>query len=222
MDYKYVEYDGNYNMTTGDISKTKGAIHKIGTKHMVDNNHLYEPQRNNNFEVQIHFDGILGPDGIPLLTKHNKAGQDILLSVDSFDAPNISIDVITVPYGNNEVKYAGKPSYSTSSISINDFIGLDVERILSDWHDCVYDPKTQKIGRAINYKASAHLVEYSPDGELYRMWMLHGVWPSDFNLGSFEQQGGSVRQIQLTLVYDYATIDTENRVVGNTNNRKRT
>lgn len=206
-------YKSNDDRLYGDlISKNVGAIHKIGANHMVDRNDLFEPQRNNNFEIQLHLDGVRSPNGTPLIEtpgSDHYPGQSIMLSVATFDAPTINIGVIEVPYGNNQIKYAGKPSYENSRVVVNDFIGLDIERILSNWHDCVFDPDSQKIGRAANYKASAHLVEYSPDGELYRMWMLHGVWPGTLNLGSFDQQGGSVRQVTLDLIYDYATIVTD-------------
>ena len=179
---------------------------QLGTYHMA-NNSTYEPQRTNNFELQI-----TGLEG--LLTKESggrkiasNAGQLITLSVDSFSAPNINIGTIQIPYGNNKIKFAGLPEFTDSTVSINDYIGIDMESILCAWHRLVYDTNTQKVGLAYDktkgYKKIAYLIEYDPQGGSARQWKLSGCWPTNLTLGEFRQEGGAVRQIQMTLVYDY-------------------
>lgn len=175
---------------------------QLGTYHMAQSND-FEPQRNNNFEVQI--------TGLNSLTSVDKgraiaanASELITLSVATYSAPQINVSPIQVSYGNNKIKFAGLPEFPDSSIVLNDYIGINVEKILSAWQKLVYDPKTQVVGLASNYKKNAYLIEYAPDGTQARQWMLVGCWPSALQLGDFNQEGGSVRQVTITLTYDYA------------------
>lgn len=173
---------------------------QLGTYHMVQNSG-FEPQRTNNFEVQI-----VGLSSLRSVDKGNSlpsnAGDLLTLSVASYSAPQINISPITVPYGNNVIKFAGKPEFPDSSITLVDYIGVNIERILSAWQKLVYDPKTQAIGNAVDYKKVAYLIEYDPSGQQSRQWQLNGCWPSQLQLGDFNQEGNSVRQLTMTLSYD--------------------
>lgn len=173
-----------------------GAYHMIG----VDE---WEPQRTNNFEIHIY--------GLDALTSAHKglkmpsnAGQFLTLATKDVGDLGISVDPISVDYGNNAVKFAGKPSYDSISINFNDFVGIETERIIAAWHRLVYDPQTQKVGRASAYKKSAHLLEFSPDGAYRKCWKLLGCFPTSVSYGGYDQGGGSVRNISVTLSIDYA------------------
>lgn len=175
---------------------------QLGTYHMVSNAG-YEPQRTNNFEVQI-----VGLSGLTSVDSGNSIASNasdlVTLSVAQYAAPQINISPINVSYGNNKIKFAGLPEFPDSNITLNDYIGVNVERILTAWQKEVYNPKTQVIGNAVNYKKTAYLIEYDPQGTQARQWQLCGVWPSSLNLGDFNQEGGGVRQVTMTLTYDYA------------------
>ena len=178
-----------------------------GTQHMVNDTN-FEPQRTNNYEVQI-----TGLDEIKTDMNGNKVPMDnasstITLSTNSFDAPSISVDPITVRYGNSSIKYAGVPSFGDASIVINDYIGLNTERILSAWYAQVYNPNTEEIGYAVDYKKTAYLIEYDTKySKQTRTWRMEGVWPQNLALGSYSAEGGSQRQITMTLIYDRLVIE---------------
>lgn len=176
--------------------------HQMGTYHMV--NHAgFEPQRTNNFEVQIAgLDNLVNANGESI--QMSNAGQLITLSVASYSAPQINLGNIPISYGNNKVKFAGLPEFPDSTIVLNDYIGIDIEYIISKWQSCVYDPVSQKIGLAKNYKKTAYLHEFDPAGTNVRSWKLLGVWPAQMQLGDFNQEGNAARQITLTLIYDQA------------------
>lgn len=188
------------------------SVLKPGAYHMI-NDSGFEPQRNNNFEVQIcGLTNLTSMDsGIPI-GDSSRASELITLSVATYSAPQINITPITVAYGNNKVKFAGVPEFPESSIVLNDFIGVNIERILSSWYKLVYNPKTELIGKAVDYKKWAYLIEYSPDYSVNRQWQLAGCWLSSLQLGEFNQEGGSVRQVTCTLQYDYALpLDPDNQ-----------
>lgn len=184
------------------MAKARTTPLQLGTYHMV-NNSGFEPQRNNNFEVQI-----IGLDSLRSVDKGksmpSNASDLITLSVATYSAPQINISPITVAYGNNTVKFAGKPEFPDSSITLNDYIGVNIERILSAWQKLVYNPSTQAVGNAVDYKKTAYLLEYDPSGSQVRQWQLNGCWPSQLQLGEFSQEGNSVRQLSMTLSYDNA------------------
>lgn len=167
------------------------------------NNTLYEPQRTNHFEVYIYLPAaIAGGDA----AKTNDLRKYITLATENFSLPNISVDPITIPYGNAQIKIAGGASYGgADSLTCSDFIGADIEGILYAWQNLVYSPETGQIGWAYNYKTDARVLEYSGDGSCLASWILRGVWPSSVNYGSSLSKGGSdVKKVDVTLSYDIA------------------
>ena len=203
--------------TSGD--QVRSYLYK-GTGHMV-NVADWEPQRTNNFEVVIEgLDTLVTAGAVTATSLDNgqfsadptadsngvlnpaNAAERIMLSVDSFSAPTIEIAQITTHYGNNSVKWAGKPDFPNSSLVINDYIGIQVEQILAAWFRCAYDFKTETIGLASNYKKTAYLIEYAPNGAYARAWRLDGCWLASFQLGDWNQAGNDQRKLTATLVYD--------------------
>jgi hypothetical protein len=176
--------------------------YQFGAYHMIGNDN-WEPQRTNNFEIHIY-----NLDQLTSVQKSIKmpanSGKFLTLATASVGDLGMSIPTIDVDYGNNKVHFAGKPDYNTLQIVFNDFVGLETERIIAAWHKQVYDPNTQKIGRASIYKKPAHLLEFSPDGDYRKAWELYGCFPTDISYGGYDQQGGNTRQITMTLSIDYA------------------
>ncbi len=173
----------------------------MGAHHMVGND-VFEPQRTNNFEIQFPNLGKLtsAQGGM----EFENPGESITLSVKSVGELSQNIDNIAVHYGNNAIKFAGKPSLNDISLTINDFIGMDTERILEAWSSLVYNKYSQKVGRASVYKTDAYLLEYAPDGTNVKCWKLEGCWPGTISYGGYSQDGGSIREISMTLNVDFA------------------
>lgn len=163
---------------------------------MLDAAKILEPMRNNNFEVTI-----------PSL----EDGDNVTLSVASYSAPQINVSTIQVAYANSKVKFAGLPEFPDSTIVLNDYISMDTQDTIMAWHDKVYDPLTDEIGYAKDYKKDGILTEYTAKGDFVRQWILQGCWPSQISLGDFNQEGGSVRQITVTLTYDKIMKDTSQK-----------
>lgn len=173
----------------------------IGAQHMVGKD-IFEPQRTNNFEIQFpNLRNLVSPTG---QMQFSDPGNRITLSVASVGELGQNIDAIVVPYGNNAIKFAGKPSLTDISLTINDFIGLDTERIIEAWSSLVYNKYTQAVGRASVYKTDAYLLEFAPDGTNIKVWKLEGCWPGTISYGGYSQEGGNQRQITVTLNVDFA------------------
>lgn len=154
-------------------------------------NRSYEVQRANNFEV--------------VFTNLGANTQTLSLAVTSTSIPDDSNGVITLSYQNANVKVAGVHSTGDISLTVKDFITADVEAIIRDWRKEVYDPDTGAIGFAEDYKKSANLYEYSPDGQYVRRWLLTGCWPVSASFGSYSYDSNNTREISMTISCDKAT-----------------
>lgn len=189
------ESDGYFK--SGELGK---GAKQLGTGFMINQDN-WEPQRTNNFELVIEgLDVIVMANGN--MYKVPDACDRIRLSVASFTAPSLEIDRITTHYANNSIKWAGKPNFPDSSIVINDYIGVSTEEVLSAWFRAAYDFKSEKVGLAKNYKKTAYLIEYDPQGGTPRIWKLDGCWIAQFQLGEWSQEGNQQRQLSATFIYD--------------------
>ena len=175
---------------------------KLGAYHMIGQDE-WEPQRTNNFEIQFPNLGQLFTIDQGLALPGN-ASNLLTLSVKSVSYPSTNISALKVSYGNNSINYAGKPEYGEVQIVCNDFIGLQTERIIMGWSKLVYDPKTEKVGRASVYKRDGYLFEYSPDGEFVRKTQLRGCFPGNVSPGNFSNDDNSIREIEVTFYVDVA------------------
>lgn len=156
----------------------------------------YEVQRTNWFYVSIE----LGIDGFD--------SNDITLAVESVSLPAISNDPIELAYGNSKVKVAGQATFDDISLTVKDFIEADIEMALMKWRKQVYDPETDKMGWASQYKKDGTITQYGPDGSCLRKWKLQGIWPTTLDLGEMNYDGGDKKTITMTLSVDKANIVT--------------
>ena len=181
-----------------------GYMKHLGAYHMIDDDD-YEPQRSNNFEVHIYgMDALRSVQG-NWTYEANDIQDCLTLSAVSFAGISTTVSPITIPYGNTKMKFAGLPEIGDSDIVYTDYIGKNTERIIAAWHAQVFNPNTEKIGRASTYKKSGVLIETAPDGRSARMWLLKGCWPSSVRYGDYSyDSNGQVRQITMTLTYDIA------------------
>lgn len=196
------DYEGLLDYTI----KQRGAYHMIGDDD-------FEPQRNNNFELHVYFPNEnANNEQVYLDTVENGikidreiAENTLIFSTVSVGGINTNVGIIPISYGNTKVKFAGLPEVADSTVVYNDYIGKATERIIAAWHAQVFNPITQIIGRASVYKKEALLLETAPDGTHVRGWNIKGCWPSNVTYGDYSyENGGQVRQINLTLTYDIA------------------
>lgn len=161
----------------------------------------YEVQRNNHFRFVIDLNDLQANNNTGVSN-----GEIIELACNSIGLPNITKNAIDISYGNSKVHVAGEVDIDNISLQVNDFIEPDVEGILYEWARHVYDPKTGKIGWAVNYKKNATVVQYGPNGEVKRKWALQGVWPTNIDGGEMNYEGSEKKQITMDLQVDNAYI----------------
>ena len=193
----------DYNSTIND-SSTPGT--PIGTYHLANNTNIYEIQRTNNFEfIVTDIDGILraGSDS----STYANAQEVIRMSVVSCPIPHFSQNVISLQRGNSTLNYAGIPSFSSGQIVLNDFIGADTAGVLEAWQNLSYNVQTEKVGLASDYKKDCYLIEYSPDYQPVRRWIMRGCWVSALSEDNMNNESNNKKTVTATITYDRAELD---------------
>ena len=153
----------------------------------LSSNRTFEFQKMNQFELII-----------------GDLAQEVTLSVSKAFLPEVSLDVVEVPYFNGKTKFAGLANFEGGSIEVRDAIGADIEKILYNWFKSTYDWTTGSMGYATDYKKEITVIEYSGDGQVSRTWKLKGCWISTFAGGELDYSSGDLKVITLTIQYDSA------------------
>ena len=179
-----------------------------GTYHLADNPALYDPMRNNTFEfVVTGLDKLLrvGADGSEENAYITNAQEVLRLSVDSASIPMFTQEVIPVKRGNSTIKCAGRPSFASGSLVVNDWIGADSKSALMAWQNLSYNVKTDRVGNAADYKKDCWLIEYTPDyTKQVRQWQLKGCFISGLSEDAYSMSSDGKKTISATIEYDRA------------------
>lgn len=135
-----------------------------GAWHLADNPNIYEPMRNNTFELVVHDIENLQRAGVNDGTDIIKDGQEtIRFTVNKVTIPNFTQSVIEIRRSNTVVKFAGPMSFENGSMEVIDYIGADSKSVLMAWQALSGNINTEAVGRAKDYKKRATLIEYTPD-----------------------------------------------------------
>lgn len=157
------------------------ATTNFGTYHLADNPKSYQPIRTNNFRFLVSgLDSLLrvagdANDRDDYITN----GQEVIdFSVVSFTVPDFQQSPIDINRGNSTVHYAGKASFNSGTLVINDFAGADGKSVLRAWQALSYNVVDDTIPSSDVYKKDAVVLEYLPDNTLVNYWELKGCWVS--------------------------------------------
>ena len=190
---------------------------QIGTYYLSDNANIYEIQRRNNFEFVVPFDlplkraGLLDTD-VEANDFIEEPEHVIKIACSAVDIPTFTQSPITVRRGNTAIKYAGVPDFGSGTVTLNDYIGADVVGVMTAWQNLAYNIGTEKVGLVKDYKRDCKLLQYSPDYQLVRTWVLQGCWISALNFGSMNSESNEKVSISATIQYDRYKIEYVNEI----------
>ena len=138
-----------------------------------------------------------------------RAQETLKLNVVKAPVPHFSLATLEYRRGNDQVKFAGVPTFDAGDITVDDVVGMDTKSILMAWQALAYNVYTRKGGRMKDYKKNATLIEYTQDFEQIRSWTLYGCWVSKISEGEFDKENDGKRQISATIEYDRAEMNLD-------------
>lgn len=182
----------------------------FGTDHMLGNDD-YIPYLKDKFEIRLYDITSAGPydRGLPRGTNQpvNAAGSagsyyDVLtLCTQSLGSFKKSYGVIEDFYGNDSIKFAGKPQYQAVQWTIKGYCGLDSQAALNELDSQVFDAATEKVGRPSRYMKDGYVLRDSGDGDANysRIWKWRGVWVSEIDWGDADYTASDIVRFTCTL-----------------------
>lgn len=183
------------------------ATTNFGTYHLADNPKSYQPIRTNNFRFLVSgLDNLLRVAGDENnLDDYITNGQEVIdFSVVSFTVPDFQQSPIDINRGNSTVHYAGKASFNSGTLVINDFAGADGKSVLRAWQALSYNVVDDTIPSSDVYKKDAVVLEYLPDNTLVNYWELKGCWVSSIQESGWDNNNADKKTLTGTIVFDRA------------------
>jgi hypothetical protein len=155
----------------------------------------FEPQRQNNWSLEITLD---------------EADKDVIIaSLVSSALPPESNDEVEIQYQNEKRYVAGQATFETIPLTLVDYVDVETRNAILRWRLQVYNPETGAIGLAKDYKKRGSIIMTAPDGSTERVCRLVGLWPSAVpNPGTLDMSGSDKVMIEVTLRYDKAVWKT--------------
>ena len=143
----------------------------------------------------------------PASDKINKAQEALKLNVLTFDVPHFELETLQYKRGNEVVKFAGTPTFSSGSLKVDDVIGIKTKDMLMAWQGLAYNVHTRKGGRMSDYKRNCTLIEYDQTYTQVRSWTLYGCWIKSLSEDAFDKENDGKRAITATIEYDFAVME---------------
>ena len=138
-----------------------------------------------------------------------RAQETLKLNVIQAPVPHFELNKLTYTRGNDQVHFAGTPTFNSGEITVDDVVGLDTKSILMAWQALAYNVYTRKGGRMKDYKKNATLIEYTQDFEQIRSWTLYGCWIQNISEDNFNKEQDGKRQIRANIIYDRAEMNLD-------------
>lgn len=202
------------------------ADQSLNTLHISENLAAYEAARNSFFVFYVdptQLTNLYSPDFDPdsgeakvedgTLFDGQMASDAIRLNVVKSSVPNFTIEPLEYRRGNDVVKFAGVPSFSAGSITVDDVVGLRTKDMLYAWQYLAYNPITRKGGRMKDYKKTCTLIEYTQDYEQIRYWTLYGCFITSIDEDGFDRENDGKRQMTVSISYDRAIMSIDGKTV---------
>jgi len=151
----------------------------------------FEPQRKNNFALQI------APKG----------GVDmgvIEFAMSKFPFPKSELEKGETQLLNEVRKWAKAPfKFEGGTLTLKDYVDKKVSDAIQKWYKLAADVQSGKIGYASDYKTQATLILFGPNGNNEREWTLYGLWCRGYSNGEGDMSSGDQVEITATLEWDW-------------------
>lgn len=194
-------YVNRTNMTTS-YSEQQETDKYLGTSYILTHKADFEPGRTSDFILKIKFERDLYDMEGEFVCSADKATEDLALSLKDYAGPQMSVEKLSIRTGNGTVNYAGTPTVGDSSISFNDYIGMQTEQILLAWYAMAHNIMNDKVGFKEYYSQDGILYKWAPNGTRTISWWLLGCWINEYNQGQYSRENTDKRAFSTNIIYD--------------------
>lgn len=176
-------------------------------------NSLWEVQHTNQFEVVIpeYYRMILDYSKPETATDNNVLAasgitnsQNLKLAVKSISMPELSLDVEEVVLNNIPRKIPKNPKCGDATIEFYDAIGINVEKLIMDWYENIFEPRKQTFGYTKNFKTDIFVLQFSGDNTYMRAWRLMNCFPKSVSVPNFSFDSAELKIITVGFSVEYA------------------
>lgn len=135
---------------------------------------------------------------------------ELTKQVITFARPSVTMEPIEIPIYNSRIYLAGRPSWSTSAITLRDDAGGNVSRLVGEQLQKQYDFLEQaSASSAIDYKFQTVLevldgANGATEPTVLEAWRLEGCFLSEVNYQDMDYGSNEPVTISMTLRYDNA------------------
>lgn len=146
---------------------------------------------------------------------------ELTKQVITFARPTVTMDPIEIPIYNSRIYLAGRPVWSTSTVTLRDDAGGNVSRLVGEQLQKQYDFLEQaSASSAIDYKFQTVLevldgANGATEPTVLEAWRLEGCFLSEVNYQDMDYGSNDPVTISMTLRYDNA-LQTTGGGVGTT------
>lgn len=146
---------------------------------------------------------------------------ELTKQVITFARPSLTMEPIEIPIYNSRIYLAGRPSWSTSAITLRDDAGGNVSRLVGEQLQKQYDFLEQaSASSAVDYKFQTVLevldgANGATEPTVLEAWRLEGCFLSEVNYQDMDYGSNEPVTISMTLRYDNA-LQTTGGGVGTT------
>lgn len=106
---------------------------------------------------------------------------DEILNVNASDVthPTFNFTSVIISHLNQDVKFAGRPVLGPMTVTFISAYNSDAITEIEKWMNKIYDPETEELGFAEDYKADCSLIILKPDLSTHRTYLLKGCYPEN-------------------------------------------
>ena len=127
------------------------------------------------------------------------ASELFSLNAQSVTVPSFSVDAITIPHLNQDVKVAGRPTLGDMSVTIINSYQMESVAIIEAWHHLIYEPAGETLGFAASYKTDGTLFVLFPDLSIFKQYAILGCWPA--SIGDKEYDWSASESVTRTITF---------------------
>lgn len=129
--------------------------------------------------------------------------------IDSFTAntmtrPKSQFEETVIDYINQKTYFAGKNTWETIPIELNDPISPSASQKVMQWVRLVYDSPTGRMGYKAMYAKNFSLKLLGPIGDVVEKWNFINGWPQNIDFGDLDMKTSDVVTVKFNVRFDEA------------------